>query len=156
MREIEYRGKTSQGNWVYGNYVNPKNWCVFGNYHRPKDDKFGFIIEQCWVEGGRFYSNGVRWCLKETIGQYTGFKDENGNDIFEGDIVKDEFGRIMQVIYKTDRGKFQFKLIKCGEEKWTNNFIWADLTDWFADYNIVSPPKIIGNVWDNPELLEEE
>jgi uncharacterized phage protein (TIGR01671 family) len=69
MREIKFRGKSKDsGKFVYGDYT---RLILGGNIHRyikPLDDK---IIE---VE-------------YNTIGEYTGLKDKNGKEIYEGDIV---------------------------------------------------------------------
>ena len=92
--------------------------------------------------------------ILETVGQYTGLTDKNGKKIFEGDIVKDEFGRILEVLFRDNWGKFSFKLIKITGEKWTDNFVYADIGEWFA-YCVVRP-EVIGNIHDNTELLESE
>ena len=130
MREILFRGKRKDDKWVFGDLVTTQNICISNNWHeviRVKD---------------------------ETVGQFTGLTDKNGTKIFEGDIVKDGFGRIMKVVFIERWGKYQFTLVKATGERWTNNFIRADLTDWFIGGCSEELPEIIGNIYDNPELLE--
>lgn len=70
MREIEFRGLNTSGEWVYGSYVS-----YYEGHHEihckidPEDDFNGYP-----VNGG-------------TVGQYTGIKDCDGAKIFDGDIL---------------------------------------------------------------------
>lgn len=82
--------------------------------------------------------------------QSTGLVDKNGKEIFEGDIVTDgEFARIVQ--YHQTLGFYMF------DEEDNERFFSdsANLEDFEEDAKIVSEIlEIIGNVYENPELLE--
>jgi uncharacterized phage protein (TIGR01671 family) len=145
MREILFRGKrVDNGEWVCsGNLIhfNEDNECyipVVNSKCTCTHDENDNIIE--W--------NEVLFCkvIPETIGQYTGLTDKNGKKIFEGDIVKtDKFNtpnKFYVIKYDLLLGAF------IGEDNGTMYFTTFD-----GDSELF---EIIGNIHDNPELLEEE
>ena len=137
MREILFRGKrVDNGEWVYGYY---QNLCGFHEIvTENKEKSFSVITYQV---------------MPETIEQFTGLTDKNGKKIFEGDIVKDEYNRIMLVVWREEFYGYAFKLLSYDKEKypWSNNFLFASqLREWKGCLDV------IGNIHDNPELLEKD
>lgn len=78
---------------------------------------------------------------EETIGQYTGLKDKNGKKIFEGDIMSiSPISPKYEIKWDNEQQRFCF---------------WND--GWIAGFNgFITSYEVIGNIYDNPELLEVE
>ncbi len=134
MREIKFRGKrTDTGEWVYGDLLHVDDLCCIGR-----------TIEA-------FTESPFNECLvnPDTVGQYTGLKDKNGKDIYDGDVLGTE-GKIVGWVKGDVRG-YCYDVVyvnhPAGEKRWT---LYSTVVD---DY----PNKIevIGNIHDNTEFLEE-
>lgn len=147
MREILFRGKrVDNGEWVYGHYHSYDISCagktkICCTYHVIRADNV----------------------YPETVGQYTGLTDKNGKKIFEGDILQGyqypylsegHFNYYAEVIYFENCPAFGIYTFKNPNLNVVRG-ISAGNTDLMEDWESKNW-EVIGNVYDNPELLEEE
>ena len=135
MREILFRGKKLDGKWVTGSYVRADH-----HWHNRGAHK-DWIIIGARANGGWFAIQGRCPVIAETVGQYTGLQDENGKRIFEGDVVS-HYKTTYIVGMDEDRGGWY--PFACGDG------CGCCEVETVQAYNT----KIIGNIHDNPELIE--
>lgn len=148
MREIKFRGKRlndfkEEKEFVYGQYQIHNLWDDTPKNYVKHAVHFLELNESPYCNGHML--NKMEYVSERTLGQYSTFNDVEGNEIYENDIVTDSYKRIMQVIWRN--GKFMLKALK------ETNFMYADMFEWF-ELNDLMDVKIIGNIYDNLEFLE--
>lgn len=121
MREIKFRGKVD-GLWWHATF---------------NDSNEG--------EWGQF------WALvsRATVGQWTGLRDKNDKEIYEGDIIGT--GRWMTEV--------KFGLFSASELDIADGYEWEDTgraMAWSISEDDARKREILGNIYDNPELIKKE
>ena len=141
-REIIFRGKSVVTNeWVYGSLVKVGNESHIVGFDEVDLD--GHHI--------RFCSDRPVFTKQGTICQFTGLYDKNGKEIYEGDILmcigqrEDNKGRkyLRKILFKN--GSFCMGIPEYNIDSYLNNHIVNGKLNW----------EVIGNIYDNKELLEE-
>lgn len=143
MRKYKFRGKNKDIGWVYGQLAYDINGNTYIIQEVELDSSYGLeetiLFATMWYEVDR-----------ETVGQYTGLKDKNGKEIYEGDIIFDSFyEKKAKVVFL--EGAFWLDYIKDFKEYGTINKRYQLL----ANYDNKSVLEVIGNIYDNLELLKE-
>lgn len=147
MREIKFRGKrVDNGEWVCGSML------TFTNKMASITPSYTKVFK---ASNEVMTIKNIYDVDPATVGQYTGLHDKNGVAIFEGDIVRvkwtvkyvsadkpDEEHVANAVVYWNDfRASFALEI-----SEYANNDLFGYVRDKVAE--------VIGNVHDNPELLE--
>lgn len=147
-REILFRGKrVDNGEWVYGylfddGYQKPRHVFVGG---LMIDEYKGTACDEWDINGIDFYD-----VKPNTICQYTGLTDKNGKKIFEGDIVR--YGEVCgEVKFGLHESNWQIGKYNQGFfVTFPKEYLLRNELGYWRNKIVVA-----GNVFDNPELLEE-
>lgn len=120
-----------------------------GKFSKDKEWKYGFLGR------GKNFHTGKKYLLiqhsdiestqveNSSIGQYTGLKDKNGKEIYEGDICRsEEFVIIAPIEYCNLNTRFNFA--------WKKAFWYEDGNSWGNDL------VVIGNIYEDKELITNE
>lgn len=106
----------------------------------------GYLIPQDWNTKyfiGNIRSMDLDEIIPKTCGQYTGLKDKNGTKIFEGDILRGKGKNVYEVVYSENIAGF----VTRGT---------GVLSVPCMNHGTMKYYEIIGNIHENPELLEVE
>lgn len=149
MKEIKFRGKSEETNeWVYGQLLYLDN--------QP------FIVGEL-VEANSEYTNLEWWqpVYPNSVGQFTGLHDKNGEEIYEGDIIEYTFDNEDSLFISEESKRIGLKkrIDKVYWQEWRSSFaVGCELvnTDLFRYVRGGNRVTIIGNIYENPELIKEE
>ena len=143
MREILFRGKRCDNSeWVQGYYIRAEHH--WHNHGIHKD----WITLGASANGGWFTLHNKYAVKSETVGQFTGLTDKNGKKVFENDIIV--------ICYETDGEEFtETKRVHYNEKECCWYPVrWEECCEYCDHYTEIKSIEVIGNIHDNPELLE--
>ena len=130
MRTIKFRGKDIEtGKWLYG------------NIQVPSKQNVPYFMWDC--------DHNQKEVIPKTIGQFTGLLDKNGKEIYEGDIIFSQKCDCRAVLHKIEYNVDNAMFVAKPIQGWYFDFCPVR-KDWVDKYG----KEIIGNIHDNPELLE--
>ena len=125
MREVKFRGKFSKSEdkeWKYGYLTRHRNF---------KTDEGYYCIQHSDIQSTQVD--------EDSIGEFTGLKDKNGKEIYEGDIVE---------VSTNGMNKERLKV------NWMI-YYWYPFGELYQPTYSGTIIEVIGNIYENPELLKE-
>lgn len=140
MRQIKFRGRCGSVSWHYG-YLTQDTYVVSDNEHRT----VSYIVKGGAISrtaDGRLFDCEV--VDTATVGQFTGLTDMNRKEIYEGDIVE---------LRQPDGNCVPCEVCFCEKGFWAiSSGIYERVMLGYISRDHI---KVIRNIYDNPELLED-
>ena len=153
-RTIKFRGKNKDIGWLFGQLAYGLNGETYIIEEVELDNSYG--LEETMLFATMWYRVD-----KETIGQYTGLHDENGKEIYEGDIIEFSYDvftgnfdtKVGRGTIEFIDGAFYIKPFEIEGKKIKD----TDTEEWFLLYTVNTDTlTVLGNVHENLELLGGE
>jgi hypothetical protein len=131
IEELNELGLKHENGWVYGHLVMyGKTPYIVGDFIEVTSE---YTVNEFWVE-----------VIPDTVGQFTGFKDKNKKEMYEGDIAN---------LASEDTEPFMRNIPLVVRRYPDGQFLLVDRLGC-RDFLITNIVEVIGNIHDNPELLE--
>lgn len=133
---IKFRGQEMGSNrWLYGDLIQRRGY-------------WPSIFFPYWDENDKTQYSEI--AVKEnTVGQFIGFLDTHKKEIYQGDILRSVMDPDILMVVVRDKNEASFKAKQITE--FTDLDMGCHITqDWLDQF----PKEIIGNIYENPELLK--
>lgn len=145
QREIKFRAKRKDGlGWAYGYFMKTPITTEFNCDGQFLDS--GGIGRYCIIQNGCAHE-----IITGTLGQFTGYKDMENVEIYEGDILDPSKREVLFVEYESPFGMGTGWCTKAHA-----NTDWPEMNEcaFSMTSRQIDSSKVVGNIHDNPELLD--
>lgn len=138
MRELKFRAWKMNNGKLQRYIFDPFAWTRYANNHLDEPIKFDFT------------TNDIRNFMPDAdvIEQYTGLKDKNGKEIYDGDIIQEK-GLLSLTCVEWDKNNARYITKVLDKSKCVASVFYFDIIDALKC-------EVIGNIHENPELCGEE
>lgn len=148
MRQIKFRGKRADnGEWVYGDLLQIAGSCLI---YLGGQTETGSDIPAWSNVAVALMNSDIAVVEPSSVGQFTGLYDNNEKEIYEGDIftVNGKYPKLIE--YRQDHAGFCMAYFVDLDKEYI--YPWQKIyPDWWE--NCYLKKEVIGNRYDNPELL---